>query len=245
MVIAAENGEKVMVAVFVALMFVGLVLVDLLVEKARVRRLALNLAAQRALPRRVPFSPRGLEHWPPLPEGAYLTEGHTWLLPQEEGVFRAGADPLIAHALGAVGRVAAPKVGQELLEGAPLFQLEREGRALTVPSPVTGRVTAVNSELQDQPELVVRDPYGEGWVCNVLPMRILEDKPVMRAGAKALAWLEREAARFSEFLWMRLPSEIDLGATIQDGGTPAPGVLVDFDASTWDAFEREFLMRHG
>jgi glycine cleavage system H protein len=232
-----------MVAIFVALMFVSLVLVDLLVEKAHARRLTLTLAAQRALPRRVPFDPRALEHWPPLPEGAYLTEGHTWLLPQKQGAFRAGVDPLIASALGAVVRVAPPRVGQELLEGAPLFQLEREGRVLTVPSPVTGRVTAVNGELQDQPELVVRDPYGEGWVCNVLPMRILEDKPVMRAGAKALAWLQREADRFSEFLWMRFPSEIDLGATIQDGGTPAPGVLSDFDASAWDAFEREFLRR--
>jgi glycine cleavage system H lipoate-binding protein len=234
-----------MVAVFVALMFVSLVLVDLLVEKAHARRLALSLAPQRVLPRRAPSNPRGLEHWPPLPEGAYLTEGHTWLLPQEEGVFRAGVDSLIASALGAVGGVAPPKVGQELLEGAPLFQLEREGRVLTVPSPVTGRVISVNGELQNQPELVVRDPYGEGWVCSVLPMRILEDKPVMRAGAKALAWLEREANRFSEFLWMRFPSEVDLGATIQDGGTPAPGVLTDFDASAWDAFEREFLLRPG
>jgi glycine cleavage system H protein len=230
-----------MVAVFVALMFVSLVLVGVWLGKARARRLAL----ERALPRRAPCNPHGLEHWPPLPEGAYLTEGHTWLLPQKQGVFRAGVDSLIAHALGAVARVIPPRVGQEILEGAALFQLEREGRLLTVPSPVTGRVISVNGELQDRPELVVRDPYGEGWVCNVLPMRILEDKPVMRTGAKALAWLEREASRFSDFLWLRTPSESDLGATIQDGGDPAPGVLTDFDANTWDVFEREFLMRPG
>lgn len=230
-----------MVAIFVALMFVSLVLVDLLLEKAHARRLVRNLPAERVLPRRVPFRLGDLDHWSPLPEGVYLTEGHTWLLPQQQGAFRAGADSLIACALGAVGRVAPPKVGEELLEGAPLFQLEREGRVLTVPSPVTGRVIAVNGELQDQPDLVVRDPYGEGWVCSVLPTRIHQDKLVMRAGAKALAWLEREAGRFSEFLWMRFPSEIELGATIQDGGVPVPGVLTDFDASTWDAFEREFL----
>ena len=234
-----------MVAVFVALMFVSMVLVDLLLEKAHARRLALNLTPGRAMPRRAPSNPRGLDAWPPLPEGVYLTGGHTWLLPQEQGAFRAGADQLIAHALGAVGRVVPPRVGQEILEGDPLFQLAREGRLLTVPSPVTGRVLSVNGELQDQPELVVRDPYGEGWVCSLLPMRILEDKPVMRAGEKALSWLQREANRFSDFLWLRSPSEADLGATIQDGGDPAPGVLTDFDAFTWDAFEREFLLRHG
>jgi len=232
-----------MVAIFVALMFVSLILVDLLMEKAHARRLARSLATERVMPRRLPFNLGDLDHWPPLPEGVYLTEGHTWLLPQKQGAFRAGADSLIALALGAVGRVAPPKVGQDVLEGAPLFQLEREGRVLTVPSPVTGRVISVNGELQDQPDLVVRDPYGEGWVCSVLPTRIHQDKPVMRAGAKALAWLEREAGRFSEFLWVRFPSEIELGATIQDGGVPAPGVLTDFDASAWDAFEREFLGR--
>lgn len=230
-----------MVAIFVALMFVSLVLVDLLLEKAHARRLARNLAAERVLPRRVAFNLGDLDHWPPLPEGVYLTEGHTWLLPQKQGAFRAGADSLIVRALGPVDRVAPPKVGQELLEGGPLFQLEREGRVLTVPSPVTGRVIAVNGELQDQPDLVVRDPYGEGWVCSVFPVRMHQDQPVMRAGAKALAWLEREAGRFSEFLWMRFPSEIELGATIQDGGDPAAGVLTDFDASTWEAFEKEFL----
>ena len=235
-----------MVAVFVALMFIGLVLIDLLVEKAHARRLALTLAPAGVLPRhRVPANPPGPDRWPRLPEGAYLTEGHTWLLPQEQGVFRSGVDPLITHALGAVGRVAPPSVGQEVLEGAPLFLLERQGRLLTIPSPVTGRILSVNGELQEQPELVVRDPYGKGWVCSLLPMRILEDKPVMRAGAKALAWLQREANRFSDFLWLRSPSEADLGATAPDGGDPAPGVLTDFDASAWDAFEREFLLRYG
>jgi len=232
-----------MVAIFVALMFVSLILVDLLLEKAHAWRLARTVATERVLPRRVPFNFHDLDQWHPIPEGAFLAEGHTWLLPQELGAFRAGADSLIAGALGAVGKVTPPRVGQELLEGAPLFQLERDGRVLTVPSPVTGRVISVNGELQDQPDLVVRDPYGEGWVCNVLPTRFHQDKPVMRAGAKALAWLEREAERFSEFLWMRFPSEIELGATIQDGGVPARGVLMDFDASAWDAFEREFLRR--
>jgi glycine cleavage system H protein len=232
-----------MVAIFVALMFIGLILVDLVVQRLEAKRAALapSLAAERLLPRRAPFGFGDLDQWPPLPQGVYLTEGHTWLLPQERGVFRAGADGLIARALGAVSRVAPPKVGQEILEGAPLFHLEREGRALTVPSPVTGRVISVNGQLQDQPNLVAQAPYAEGWVCSLLPARFAQDKPAMRAGAKALAWLEQEAERFSEFLWARFPSEVELGATIQDGGVPAPGALADFEASAWNEFEREFL----
>ncbi len=234
-----------MVALFVALMFVSLVLADLVMEKVQARRLVRRREGERLSPRSAPFTLADLDRWPPLPGGVYLTEGHTWLAPQTRGAFRAGADSLIARALGAVSRVSLPGVGQEVRVGAPLFQLERQGRLLTVPSPVAGRVLSVNSELQDQPGRVARDPYGEGWVCSVLPSRLHQDKPVLRAGAQALAWLRREAGRFSEFLWMRYPSEVELGATIQDGGEPAPGVLSDFDAGTWEAFEREFLGRKG
>jgi len=230
-----------MVALFVALMFIGFILLDLALQKVEARRAAraLTLAA-RTIARREPAS-RTLDGWPALPEGVYLSEGHSWLQPQGQGAFRIGPDALVGQALGSVTRVVPPRVGSEVWTGAPLFQIEVGGRQLTVASPLAGRVVAVNGELQDRPQLALSAPYDDGWVCVFQPTRLAEQKPTWRLGEKAVAWFEQEVERFSQFLWTRFASDLALGETSLDGGAPAPGSLKEFDADTWKAFELEFL----
>jgi hypothetical protein len=124
---------------------------------------------------------------------------------------------------------------------APLSQIEVRGRLLTGASPLTGKVVAVNGELQDRPELALKAPYGDGWVCVFQPTRLAEQEPEVRWGEKAAAWFEQEVQRFSQFLWTRFASDLALGETGLDGGVPAPGSLPEFDADPWKAFELEFL----
>jgi glycine cleavage system H protein len=221
-----------MVALFVALMFIGFIMVDAILQKAEAAR-ALRATAPR---------PGGRESWIAVPEGVHLSPGHSWTLPLQEGAVRAGVDSLVARALGTVSRVTLPAVGEWVKAGSPLFHMELHGRSITIPSPVSGRVAAVNESLREQPGIVATDPYGKGWVCSLeLSQPALQ---VMPFGRKAALWLEQEVARFQEFLSAHLTPEFALGATSQDGGLPVSGALAQFDAETWAAFERQFLRRH-
>ncbi len=232
-----------MVALFVALMFIGFILIDAVLQKLEARRAttALPFPARAAGPQRATFRPVMRDAWPILPEAVYLSEGHTWLHPQAQGEFQIGPDALVGYALGSVTRVVPPRVGSELWAGKPLFQIQAGGRTLNVAAPVSGKVVAVNGELQDRPELVAKAPYGKGWVCALLPSRLAEEKPVWRLGREAVAWFEQEVRRFGEFLWTRYDSDLALGETSLDGGVPAAGSLGGFDDSTWKTFELEFL----
>jgi hypothetical protein len=83
------------VTVFVALMFIGFILVDLSLQKIEARRAARGLTlAARTIKRREPVS-RALDGWPGLPEGVYLSEGHSRLRPQGQGTFQIGPDALV------------------------------------------------------------------------------------------------------------------------------------------------------
>lgn len=231
-----------MVALFVALMFIGFILTDAVLQKVEARRAAARpLVPARALPQRPAFRPLVRDTWPALPEGVYLSNGHMWLRPQGQGEFQIGPDALVGQALGSVSRVVPPKVGSETWAGKPLFQIEAGGRTLDVAAPVTGRVVAVNGELQGRPEMVVEAAYAGGWVCAFLPSRLAEEKPVWRLGREAVGWFEREVQRFGEFLWTRYESDFALGETSLDGGVPAAGSLGGFDESAWKAFELDFL----
>jgi glycine cleavage system H protein len=232
-----------MVAVFVALMFVGLVLTDLGVEKWRARRA--QQPAEAAPATRHPAMPSGLglEALCTVPEGLSLGDQHAWFEPDFAEGFRVGADALIAHVVGAMSGIMLPKVGDLISVGQPLFRLENHGRTLAIPAAIEGRVTGVNTCLADHPDLFSSDPYNHGWVCHLTPTHRNGQTVHMRAGKSARHWMEGEFIRLQEFLFGQIAPDVALGATSQDGGTPTFGCLGELDQTAWSNFEAEFLRR--
>jgi glycine cleavage system H protein len=215
-----------MVALFVALMFIGFLLVDFVVQRLQARRVTVSAAAS------APWN---------VPRSFYLSEGHSWSHPDSSVGVRVGADALVAHALGAVEKVVLPKLGELVKAGQPLFQLEFRSCDLKVPSSITGHVVAVNPSLGKRPELVAQDPYGDGWICAITPTLPDGISGGMRSGEKAAAWLEQEFHRFREFLSSQVSPDMALSVTYPDGGLPAVGSLTQLPHGSWRAFEAEFL----
>jgi len=232
-----------MVAIFVALMFVGLVLTDLCLEKWpawRAKHIARRALETHPARNGVGF---GLDARWQVPEGIHLSDQHTWCKADPRGGIEVGADSLIAHVVGAVRGIILPEVGNQVNPGQPLCRLELKGRTLVVPSALAGRVVAVNSRLHDRPELLSSDPYGSGWICYLTPTQAEEPAPHMRFGENAMRWMEEEFVRLREFLSAQIPPDLALNATSHDGGLPAVGCLGELDSKAWTAFEEEFLKR--
>jgi glycine cleavage system H protein len=207
-------------------MFIGFVLVDFFVQRLEARRAAAAAPADRL--------------WN-VPQGFYLSESHTWFRPDASSGVRVGADALVAHALGAVEKVVAPKLGAMVEAGQPLFYLENHGSGLEIDGSITGQVVAVNSNLESRPQLVAKDPYGSGWICAITPSKPADTDAGLRSGAKAAAWLEQEFHRLREFLSLQVAPDLALSATRLDGGLPTVGSLTHLPPEGWCAFEEEFL----
>jgi glycine cleavage system H protein len=60
-----------------------------------------------------------------------------------------------------------PENGSEINQSAQMGEAESVKAVSDLFSPVTGTVVEVNGNLQDAPELVNRDPYGDGWMLKV------------------------------------------------------------------------------
>jgi glycine cleavage system H protein len=227
-----------MVAIFVALMFISLVLTDLVLAKWQAWRAAHPVWAARPAAEAMAYA---LEPLCQIPEGVHLADQHIWVRPDPAGGLAMGADALIVRAVGAVRRIILPKVGDQITAGQPLFRLEHNGCSATVPSAMTGRVMAVNTRLLKEPELLNSDPYGSGWVCYLTPTRVEAPLPKVRFGEQAAMWLENEFMRFQEFIFAQLSPDPALGVTSLDGGLPAPGCLRELGPAAWSAFEAKFL----
>lgn len=100
------------------------------------------------------------------PDDLKYTSEHEWISAADPN-FRVGITDFAQDALGDIVYVSLPEVGARLEAGAAIGELESTKSVSDVYAPVSGVVTAINEALEDSPELVNSDPYGEGWLFEV------------------------------------------------------------------------------
>ena len=103
-----------------------------------------------------------------VPDGRRYTKDHEWAQ-LEDGRVRVGITDYAQDALGDVVFVQLPEPGTEVGAGASIGEVESTKSVSDVYSPVAGRVAEVNTELNDAPQRLNEDPYGEGWICVIEP----------------------------------------------------------------------------
>jgi glycine cleavage system H protein len=105
------------------------------------------------------------------PEELKYTSEHEWVRTpgESEGAVRVGITDYAQDALGDIVYVSLPEVGESVEAGAPVGELESTKSVSDVYVPVSGTVAARNEALDANPELVNSDPYGEGWLFEVVP----------------------------------------------------------------------------
>lgn len=96
------------------------------------------------------------------------TADHLWVR-WEEGLVRVGLTDYLQQTSGDVAFAEAKPAGTGLARDDELAEIETMKTNLSVPSPVSGVIKLVNLRLEDEPELVNQDPYGEGWLAQVEP----------------------------------------------------------------------------
>ncbi len=103
-----------------------------------------------------------------LPEDLKYTDEHEWVR-QGDGVLRIGITDYAQDQLGDIVYVSLPEVGAEVAAGDAVGELESTKSVSDVYAPVSGEVVARNDALDATPELVNNDPYGGGWLFEVVP----------------------------------------------------------------------------
>lgn len=93
---------------------------------------------------------------------------HEWAR-LEDGLVVVGVSDFAQESLGDVVYVELPEVGFDAQTGSEVGVVESVKAAADIYAPVSGTVVAVNDALEDAPELVNQDPYGDGWFYKLEP----------------------------------------------------------------------------
>ncbi len=97
------------------------------------------------------------------PRDLRYTKDHEWIK-AEDSRGRIGLTNYAQDQLGDIVFVELPEVGRELERGEVFGVVESVKAVSDCYSPASGKVVEVNEKLLDEPELINKDPHGEGWM---------------------------------------------------------------------------------
>ena len=101
-----------------------------------------------------------------IPDDLKYSETHEWIR-LEEGQARVGITDHAQSELTDIVFVELPAVGKDVKKGEELCVVESVKSVSEVYAPVTGKVVAVNTRLDDAPELINKSPYADGWIVEL------------------------------------------------------------------------------
>jgi len=102
-----------------------------------------------------------------IPADLRYASTHEWVRPEGDGVFTIGISDHAQELLGDMVFVELPDIGSQVGTGDDIAVAESVKAASDVYAPISGEVLEVNAGLEDAPELVNSDPYGEGWLFKI------------------------------------------------------------------------------
>ena len=102
-----------------------------------------------------------------LPQDLSYLPSHEWVRNEGDGTVTIGVTDFAQEQLGDVVFVELPEVGTQLSTEEELGVIESVKAASDLYAPVSGEVVEINEQLEDDPELVNSDPYGDAWLLKI------------------------------------------------------------------------------
>ncbi|MBT5615223.1 MAG: glycine cleavage system protein GcvH [Flavobacteriales bacterium] len=115
-----------------------------------------------------------------FPEELKYTKDHEWLRVEEDNVY-VGITAFAQGELGDIVFVDVDTVGEELEKEEVFGSVEAVKTVSDLFMPINGEVLAFNEKLEDEPELINSDPYGEGWIIKISASDVSELNSLLSA----------------------------------------------------------------
>ncbi|WP_166109738.1 glycine cleavage system protein GcvH [Pseudoalteromonas sp. Z9A5] len=102
-----------------------------------------------------------------IPSELKYAPSHEWVRSEGDGTFTVGISEHAQELLGDMVFVELPEVGDAVDAGEDCAVAESVKAASDIYAPISGEIVAINEELEDSPETVNNDAYGDGWLFRI------------------------------------------------------------------------------
>jgi CheY-like chemotaxis protein len=142
----------------------------------------------------------GTQHEFNVPAGIFVSRNHTWVNVEMNGTARVGIDDFVRKTISKIDAVVLPKLNKEIKKGELLFSLKYNSNTIDISSPISGKVTLVNTEQLEHPELIALNPFELSWMCCIEPSNLSEELRSLKIGADSINWYREEVDKYTEIV---------------------------------------------
>lgn len=176
-----------------------------------------------------------------FPGGIFFSKTHTWVNLFPSGSLQLGMDDFAARMFAHPEITLLKAEGQAVTKGEPIIRVQDGANAFSLHSPVEGRITRLNAEL----DLTASkgSVFADNWAYTIEPKGGATQVRNFFLGAETRMWIKGEMGRLRDFLAASAASATETPALMmQDGGEPVPGILNSLTPEACARFEQEFLL---
>ncbi len=176
-----------------------------------------------------------------IPGGVFISKNHTWVSLTQDGMAKIGIDDFAKKLIGRVYSIELPNLGMNVKAGQPLFTIKQGNKSITFNSPVSGKVSQLNTILADNLESLDITPYEKNWICALDTENIDSEIKEMSIGKAAVAFFQDDIEKFKTLMTEILKSEQKGDEYLED--KLYVGQLEKLSDVNWNKVVTEFFVR--
>lgn len=177
-----------------------------------------------------------------IPQGLFYSKNHTWAYLEKSGDVKIGIDDFLVHLVGAFKLNLVRIDGETIHKGEIMAEINQQEKRLKILAPVSGVIINSNLEAAENTEMVKSDPYNNGWLYSIQPIKWKTEISGFYFAEGAVKWIETELQRFRDFLSTALSKNSETTLPVfQEGGELLMDPLEGLAPGIWNDFQNEFL----
>ncbi len=176
-----------------------------------------------------------------IPGGVFISKNHTWVNMNQAGIAKIGIDDFAKKLIGRVYSIELPNLGMNVKAGQPLFTIKQGTRSITFNSPVSGKVSQINTLLKENVDSLDITPYERNWVCALDAENIDSEIKEMAIGKSAVSFFQEDIEKFKVIMLEVMKSEKKGDEYLEDG--LYIGQLEKLNDINWNKIIAEFFVR--
>jgi len=176
-----------------------------------------------------------------IPGGVFISKNHTWVSMNQEGIAKVGIDDFAKKLIGKVSAVELPNLGMNVKAGQPLFTIKQGNKTITFNSPVSGKVSQINTLLKENIAALDVTPYERNWVCALDAENLDSEIREMPIGKSAVTFFQEDIDKFKTLFTEILKSEKKGEEYLEEG--LFIGQLEKLSDVNWNKIVAEFFVR--
>ncbi len=177
-----------------------------------------------------------------IPGGVFISPGHCWASIEPDGTVKVGLDDFAKKLIGKIDSIEFPNLGMTVQKGQTLFIAKQNLKLVPFRSPISGKISKLNTYLMKDLDSLNINPYDSNWICVIDADNIETELKDLKIGKEAVTFYESDIINFKNSL-KNILKDNKIKSDLREIDKLYIGELEHLQNKDWDTIVHDFFNR--